>query len=627
MGKRDNRVPYMNPIAAARARGPTPTSGPTIQDYLSRPRPTWEEVKEQLEKKKKGSRALADFEDKMNERWKKELEKNREKILGGGEKKEKEKEKKEKDKDKKEKKKKEKKKSSRHSSSSSSSSSSSDFFSSSSSESEDEDEKKSVKKKRKRKRSSARKATDESDVESETDSKESFKKKKKRIREEGDKDKEEKAKRDDSDLDEDGESRKRKRSSEEKEKSTNCCNTEAFEGTNTERISVPSVVNGIKGQPLYVAVEKHFAEEGVQFQGTWFQIRPEHNHLVTFDNNRVIHSMLLKDTVERITPPNISLNFTCLDEADEGDYQLKVNIIHIGQNKSETVTKIVKITVDVPLSTPAIELSYNGTLVEDQDNITLTCTVKTGTKPEFEWFRNNHAVTPSKRHVFLQNKSVLFISPVKKEDIGTYSCSVRNPISESQSKPMDLSVYYGPYNLKVNCEQGLKTGEVFTVNKGEMVFFDCLADSNPPNTCVWIARDDNGTEVLMTGPRFEVASHTLGHATNFLCRAFNNVTNKQDETQFTLVVANLGKGRENLVQEETTVSTLSVIAVFSLLIIVCMLIVLFKKSCHPKKVFMKVYSRPIPEQKGLHRSGHEDATEDFGIYEFVSIPGKMESRQ
>lgn len=98
----------------------------------------------------------------------------------------------------------------------------------------------------------------------------------------------------------------------------------------------------------------------------------------------------------------------------------------------------------------------------------------------------------------------------------------------------------GPYNLEVNCEQGLRTGEVFTVNQGEMVFFDCLADSYPPNTCVWISSRNNGTEVLMTGPRFEVASHTLGHATNFLCRAFNNITNKQDETHFTLVVANLG---------------------------------------------------------------------------------------
>uniref|UniRef100_A0A667YW89 Family with sequence similarity 133 member B n=1 Tax=Myripristis murdjan TaxID=586833 RepID=A0A667YW89_9TELE len=98
MGKRDNRVAYVNPIAAARARGPVQNSGPTIQDYLSRPRPTWEEVKEQLEKKKKGSRALADFEDKMNEKWKKELAKNREKLLGD---KDKEKEKKTTDKDKK----------------------------------------------------------------------------------------------------------------------------------------------------------------------------------------------------------------------------------------------------------------------------------------------------------------------------------------------------------------------------------------------------------------------------------------------------------------------------------------------------------------------------------------------
>uniref|UniRef100_A0A1A8BXA1 Family with sequence similarity 133, member B n=1 Tax=Nothobranchius kadleci TaxID=1051664 RepID=A0A1A8BXA1_NOTKA len=112
MGKRDNRVAYINPIAAARARGPAQASGPTIQDYLSRPRPTWEELKEQLEKKKKGSRLLADFEDKMNERWRKELAKNREKRLGDKERDKKSVDKVE-NKDKKEKKKKEKKKSSR----------------------------------------------------------------------------------------------------------------------------------------------------------------------------------------------------------------------------------------------------------------------------------------------------------------------------------------------------------------------------------------------------------------------------------------------------------------------------------------------------------------------------------
>ncbi|KAK1334906.1 hypothetical protein QTO34_004478 [Cnephaeus nilssonii] len=155
MGKRDNRVAYMNPIAMARSRGPVQSSGPTIQDYLNRPRPTWEEVKEQLEKKKKGSKALAEFEEKMNENWKKELEKHREKLLSGSESSSK----------KRQRKKKEKKKSGRYSSSSSSSSDSS----SSSSDSEDEDKKQGKRKKKKKNRS--HKSSESSMSETESDSK------------------------------------------------------------------------------------------------------------------------------------------------------------------------------------------------------------------------------------------------------------------------------------------------------------------------------------------------------------------------------------------------------------------------------------------------------------------------
>lgn len=109
---------------------------------------------------------------------------------------------------------------------------------------------------------------------------------------------------------------------------------------------MPSVKNGIKGKPLCVEVEKHFNEDGVRYQGTWFQLRPKYDHLATFEQNSVIHSLLLKETVQRIVPPNISLNITCLDETDEGVYQLTITIIHPGQNTSKTVTKTVRITVD-----------------------------------------------------------------------------------------------------------------------------------------------------------------------------------------------------------------------------------------------------------------------------------------
>lgn len=82
MGKRDTRYSFMNPIAMARARGPVSTGGPSIRDYLNRDRPSWEEVKEILKKKKAGSKTLAAWEDKMNEKFREELRYNREKLLG-----------------------------------------------------------------------------------------------------------------------------------------------------------------------------------------------------------------------------------------------------------------------------------------------------------------------------------------------------------------------------------------------------------------------------------------------------------------------------------------------------------------------------------------------------------------
>lgn len=94
----------------------------------------------------------------------------------------------------------------------------------------------------------------------------------------------------------------------------------------------------------------------------------------------------------------------------------------------------------------------------------------------------------------------------------------------------------------MNSVQGLRTGEVFTINPGELVFFECQADSNPPNSYVWFAKSHNGTRVITEGPRLEVRSYKLAQAEDYLCRAFNNVTKKQEEAQFTLVVASLGTG-------------------------------------------------------------------------------------
>lgn len=89
MGKRDTRVAFLNPIALARQKGPKPLSTPSVQDYLNRPRPTWEEVKKVLDdqKKKVGSSTLAAYEDEMTAKFRADLDSSREKRMAESKKK------------------------------------------------------------------------------------------------------------------------------------------------------------------------------------------------------------------------------------------------------------------------------------------------------------------------------------------------------------------------------------------------------------------------------------------------------------------------------------------------------------------------------------------------------------
>ncbi|XP_015231925.1 PREDICTED: HEPACAM family member 2 [Cyprinodon variegatus] len=410
-----------------------------------------------------------------------------------------------------------------------------------------------------------------------------------------------------------------------------CCVLFALTDVTCELIHIRSLVHhGIEGRHLLLSVDSRFPVNQAEIQGTWSHTKQNgaRTTLVTFTKENNIMDMMYRNHL-LFRQPNVSLLILKLKKEDEGYYHLSLNIEF--HNKTGLVIKeerTIYVTVDEPVSIPVIEKKPSYAVIEDKANVTWTCSVEKGTRVVFQWFRDNVALSPSKRYHFLQDNSTLFISPVRKEDKGTYRCTATNPVSPiKKSRGAELNVYYGPYNLEVNSVQGLRTGEVFTINPGELVFFECQADSNPPNSYVWISKSRNATQIITEGPRLEVRSYKLAQTEEYLCRAFNNVTKKQDEAQFTLVVASLGTGKEKYTDEGRSVSPLAVIAVCSSFIIGFMLLFLFRRTCHPKRVLMNFYNRPFTEQKRPHRSGHEDATEDFGIYEFVSIPGKMESTQ
>ncbi|CAL8296334.1 unnamed protein product [Lota lota] len=397
-----------------------------------------------------------------------------------------------------------------------------------------------------------------------------------------------------------------------------------------ELVRVPLVVHhGVEGRSVLLEVETLFRLNETEIQGTWSHTEPSGTRttLVTFTKNSTIPDMTRRHRLE-FCGPNASLRLDPLLPSDEGVYRLDLNVeFHNRTGHVFKVEKTVQVTVDVPVSSPTIGMSPMYPVVEDKENVTWSCSVKIGTKVGFQWLRNNVVLGPGKRYWFSEDNSTLVVSPVRKEDKGEYCCLARNYVSQSLSRSMDLNVYYGPYNLDVNSGQGLRTGKVFTINPGELAYFDCQADSNPPNSYVWISKNANSSQVVTEGPRLEVLSYRLAQAEEYLCRAFNNVTEKQDEMQFTLVVASLGTGKEKHTQSSSSVSPLAAITICSLFIIAFMVLFFLRRAYHPKRVLRNIYNRPLMEQKRPHQSGHEDATEDFGIYEFVAVPGKMESTQ
>jgi len=70
----------INPIAAARSTAPINT-GPTIRDYLNRPRPSWDEVKQRIKEKEGANAKLEQFEAQQEQNYHTQLKRYRESVL------------------------------------------------------------------------------------------------------------------------------------------------------------------------------------------------------------------------------------------------------------------------------------------------------------------------------------------------------------------------------------------------------------------------------------------------------------------------------------------------------------------------------------------------------------------
>ncbi|XP_040584606.1 HEPACAM family member 2 isoform X2 [Mesocricetus auratus] len=386
------------------------------------------------------------------------------------------------------------------------------------------------------------------------------------------------------------------------------------------KVTVPShTVHGIRGQALYLPVHYGFHTAASDIQIIWLFERSHTmpKYLLGSVNESVVPDLEYQHKFTMM-PPNASLLINPLQFSDEGNYIVKVNIQGNGTLSS---SQKIQVTVDDPVMKPVVQSHPASGAVEYVGNITLTCQVPGGTRLVYQWRKNGKPVCINSSHSLSPENNTLWIAPVTKEDIGNYSCLVSNPVSEEESDIITPTIYYGPYGLQVNSDKGLKVGEVFTVDLGEAILFDCSADSYPPNTYSWIRRSDNTTHVIKHGPRLEVASEKVAQkTTDYMCCAYNNITGRRDETRFTVIITSIGL--EKLAQKGKSLSPLASITGISVFLIVSMcLLFLWKKYQPCKAIRQKLKGRPESEyRKAQTFSGHEDALGDFGIYEFVAFP-------
>uniref|UniRef100_A0A672J423 Ig-like domain-containing protein n=1 Tax=Salarias fasciatus TaxID=181472 RepID=A0A672J423_SALFA len=153
-------------------------------------------------------------------------------------------------------------------------------------------------------------------------------------------------------------------------------------------------------------------------------------------------------------------------------------------------------------------------LVEFNKSLRLSCN-SSGSPLSFLWIKDGSEITASDRVQITDGGRLLSIVNVRRDDQGSYTCKVSNPVSTATSDPATVTVYYGPENIKLTppAETNHAAGSDIT-----MV---CSADSSPPAQFTWYL---NGSQLQDTGSELKLVDVNKTQSGSYSCQAFNTET-------------------------------------------------------------------------------------------------------
>ncbi|KAM4600710.1 carcinoembryonic antigen-related cell adhesion molecule 1 [Polymixia lowei] len=173
----------------------------------------------------------------------------------------------------------------------------------------------------------------------------------------------------------------------------------------------------------------------------------------------------------------------------------------------------ITLSVQEPISNVTLRVNETN-LVEFNDTAVFVCSVSNGSSLSYRWLNGSSEVTASEGVQFGDGGSTLTIVGVTRYDQGPFKCNVSNGISDEISRPVHLTISYGP-------ERAMIMGPSVSLT-GQHVMFNCSASSRPPSHFSWFHNGSlvGNTSEYTTGP---LTLHMTG---KYICMAYNNITGR-----------------------------------------------------------------------------------------------------
>ncbi|XP_039503627.1 B-cell receptor CD22-like [Pimephales promelas] len=194
---------------------------------------------------------------------------------------------------------------------------------------------------------------------------------------------------------------------------------------------------------------------------------------------------------------------------------------------------ITNITEGRWIGKPGVTLNVTDLQVEspervtEGDSVSLTCKSSCALtdRATFIWYRNSLKILTESKF-----RNTLILNPVRREDLGRYSCAVDGHTHVSPD--VHLNVMYPPVNPVISVSPS------GVIVEGDSVTLNCISDSNPPAVNFsWF----KGGTIVGSGRIFSISKIRSDDSGEYKCKSINEHGEKYSDT-VTLNIMFLLKG-------------------------------------------------------------------------------------